>query len=107
MAFSIFELEARQEGDTHRSQIIDVTSCMLMMTLSFSFCAVFVSTVLGTMSLGALGAVLVITKAVFFAGVMVMASALLASVFKATLVRRLNAMVLGMFLAFGFVIFNL
>lgn len=107
MSFFVFDLESKQEGASQRSRLIDVTSCMVMMTVSFVFCAVFVATVLSATSLPGIAALFAFIKAFMFVGLMILASALISSVFDAVLVRRVNAMVLGMVLAFALVLFNL
>ncbi len=107
MTLSIFELETQQEGSAQKSRIVDVTSCMVMMTASFVFCAVFVTTFLGMASVGGVQSFVFIMKAGVFVGIMILASALISRMFEAVLVRRVNAMVLGMVLAFALVLFNL
>ncbi len=107
MTFFVFDLESKQEGASQRSRLIDVTSCMVMMTVSFVFCAVFVATVLGATTLPGFAAFFAFVKAFMFVGLMILASTLISTIFEAVLVRRVNAMVLGMVLAFALVLFNL
>ncbi len=107
MSLYIYDLEAGQESTGAKENLITVTSAMVTMTASFVFCAFFVSTVLSGFTQGWAFMFFVIVRTMLIVGVMVLAASALSHIFDSAIVRRVNAAVLGMVLAFALVFFNL
>ncbi len=107
MSTSIYDLEAEQQGTRSRDGVIDITSAMMTMTASFAFCAIFMATVFSAFNTGWAFMFFVILRTMLVVGVMLLAASILAFLFDNPLVRRMNAVVLGMIMAFSLVFLNI
>jgi len=79
---------------------------MMTMTASFAFCAIFVATVLSGFNYSWGFLLFVMLRTLLVVSVMLLAASVLTHIFDSALVRRMNAVVLGMVLAFALIFMN-